>query len=1428
MRFAIDPWNGTLLHYRVLVTSSQDTVIDESPATRAIDQADAVFVSPSLGVDFPACGSLVNGPCKTMQTAIDVAKATGATTVVATPGEYSGPGNVDLEPALQAGTKMTITSTNGPTHTMINCSSADGMPHRAFLFRSGEDESTELNGFTLLGGEADRGGCVFIENSSPTISNVAMIMCKAMTGIARGGAVYVTGASANPIISSSLFFYNQADKGATIEVMESQVQIKGSKLELGVCPTGTGEGGGIHALRSNVTVYDSIFLNGIAGFAGAGILLHDSVAHMERVEVRNNTVTNTGAGINLFGSSMTLVDSLITENNSALFGGGLLFTSSNATIYRTAVTNNYAGFGGGAVKLLGGYLNLTDCQVSGNVGVEYGAAFDVMTQGRLSTQKTVMLVDRCEVSDNIAGDGAGFYLYDIDDVSVFNTIIRNNSAKAGGAVWSRAPTAATFQNVAFHGNFAVEGGAIFCTEPCRMEVASSEFARNGASSRGGAIFSTEGTEVAVFGSSFVENGALSCEHAQTPLQGGAVSVGVEVVDAFTDTCAVINGTKATVLSVSDSYFGSNLAQRAGGALFAESGQVVVERTVFEDNHAGLPHVRDGLGGAVSLLERCINDGSRCTILQMTMSDTEIRSNVAQLAGGGIYIAGANPQSHTTIVNAKVVANQVYSAGFSKSVGGGMYIESPRVNVTYAKFSNNTAMHLGGAVYLSSAGVEGVTLSNIFMADNNAQNGQDIFWEKLKFDHEQVLDSTSIISTTNAAGAGGIATESLEVVFADGSAAPDVIQSGSVMKSFSLNIIDYYGELAITEEGECRASVPDNRATVRAIGSEAAIRSGRVVFSELQITGKIGAVYRVQITCSIDVEYLSGLTSERALPVIEFVIELSDCPPGQSPIDSSDGDVCVACRYGTYNEDGSECLSCPKGANCPGGSVILSEPNWWRSSTLALEFYQCLHPDICLPGEGAGDSACAEGHEGPLCGVCRDGWFEFAGKCRECNGGNATSKIFIAFSAVLVVVVVVLLFARSWDFGNPASPGMLSKVKIVLMHFQIISLLKQYDMVWPPASEEGFSWLSVVDFGPGMLAPECWIDDHYTFWTSWILNVVVLPVFVIVFCLGIYRIAVVAHEARMRRYPEVRHCGGLQSRTHQRHSRQRHSHTRLLAYSLTPTSYQGSKLAYWLLGLQRRCYKNAYWLMTLLYPGACLVALRMFARERLDIGTFLSSDLSLKVSRDNGGYTSTYIGYMVPGGIFLALLAAGVPAFCFWTIYRHRWTLDETSTAKKIGFLYASYDRRMCYWETVQMGRRFVFALIPVFVSSNADGSLQGSIAQAVAIGLLAATVWAQPFATRSDNAIEIFSQIIINILILSGSTSTWADISEGGLRALAAVQLLLSSVIVFIAAVSVVLGSYTFIQKRRAKRMAKRLGEEAASTGGVRVHVTTDAEISST
>lgn len=873
------------------------------------------------------------------------------------------------------------------------------------------------------------------------------------------------------------------------------------------------------------------------------------------------------------------------------------------------------------------------------------------------------------------------------------------AASRGGAVWCRSDAPSLFDGVVFSENIGREGGAVYASEPCQIDFQYSQFVRNGAAEVGGAILATEGTQVRVSSSKFVENGVSSCDNRQTPTAGGAINFGVKDFDALEDVCSSMNITKKTMLRVEGSQFSANLATIAGGAIFAESGEFFFAKSIFESNHAGILDNRDGFGGAVALSERCIE--SECSVIVAHFIDTEMERNVAQLAGGAVYVAGLNEMSASTISNSKFIANRVGDA-FSKGNGGGIYIEVPKINLTYVQFSNNTAP-LGGGIYVNSnfSDSNSIQLDNIFMSNNQAITGFDLYWEKLK--SIAVLNTSSLVSASFSLSS--IATEALEVVFT--SKRPQLLQSGSLTDPFSISIIDYYGEISISENGDCHViSLPDESgysASVRPLGSKLPVDAGQVHFTQLQITGRIGDHYKMRVICTRRIESLSGLVTYQSLPPLDFEVEMSDCPKGFTPAESGEGDVCVVCQYGSYNLDGKSCESCPRGATCPGGDSVQSKPNWWRSSNTSFQFYQCKYPDVCNGGPEAGDSACANGHTGPLCGVCESGWFEFAGKCRECNT-NPTSKIFIAISAIILVAVIVLLFARSWDFGNPASPGLLSKVKILLMHFQIISLLKQYDILWPPETSEGFSWLSVIDFGPSMMAPECLVGEKYSYWMTWIIQMS-LPILVLILCFGIYRIASAVIEVKKRNNSE------------------------------------GSKLVTWLEGLRLRCYKNAYWIITLLYPGTCFVALQMFARRKLDIGTFLSADLSIRVGEEDGGFTKTYIGYMVPGAILLATLSIGVPLFCFWAIWQHRFSLDDPHVAKRFGFLYGSYDRKTPYWETVQMFRRFLFALIPVFVGANASGSLQGTIAQVIAMFLLVSTVWFMPFATKSDNYIEITSQI---------------------------------------------------------------------------------------
>lgn len=304
MYFGIDAWNGTWMYYQVDVYLG-DELLDRSQPLRAVDQGKVTFVSPIGGGDSEDCGNLRLNPCKTLQSAVRSASVSG-NDVYALPGRYTGPGNVDVD---VMGLGITITSTNGPKYSMIDCSESVTSA-RGFKVNNGESASTIVDGFTILGGQADDGGCLYIRNASPVLSNMAFIGCKAI----KGGAVYVDGDESNPSIIDSVFFYNQANEGGGVHVTNgASLSISTTSIELGVCGSDTGLGGGVYALRAKLTIQDSIIKNCISAFAGGGIMLDDSSATLDGVEIRNNTVANTGGGINLFGSEMKILKSKVVE-----------------------------------------------------------------------------------------------------------------------------------------------------------------------------------------------------------------------------------------------------------------------------------------------------------------------------------------------------------------------------------------------------------------------------------------------------------------------------------------------------------------------------------------------------------------------------------------------------------------------------------------------------------------------------------------------------------------------------------------------------------------------------------------------------------------------------------------------------------------------------------------------------------------------------------------------------------------------------------------------------------------------------------------------------------------------------------------------------------------------------------------------------------
>jgi len=191
-------------------------------------------------------GSLEH-PFDAIQEAIDY--ALDGETVIVLSGTYTGEGNRDLD---FKGKAIALRSQNGPSECIINC---EGFG-RGSIFQSGEGQDSVLAGFTITGGEADRGGSICCLNAShPTIMNCILrgnlaigssgrspeaygggIYCQLSnptitnctlngnSALSHGGGIYCE--NSNPTLTNSISWGNSPDEiyGDNISIIFSNIQ----------------------------------------------------------------------------------------------------------------------------------------------------------------------------------------------------------------------------------------------------------------------------------------------------------------------------------------------------------------------------------------------------------------------------------------------------------------------------------------------------------------------------------------------------------------------------------------------------------------------------------------------------------------------------------------------------------------------------------------------------------------------------------------------------------------------------------------------------------------------------------------------------------------------------------------------------------------------------------------------------------------------------------------------------------------------------------------------------------------------------------------------------------------------------------------------------------------------------------------------------
>ena len=152
----------------------------------------------------------------------------------------------------------------------------------------------------------------------------------------------------------------------------------------------------------------------------------DRVAIISNVTIRRGFLTSTGGGGIRVEGSLTLRDSIISDNSSSFGAGISVSRPGNLDVLRTTFLSNVASTLGGAVYVEG-IATFTETGMSGNSSAQGGAAF--ITQADSGFPGTATFRES-SMAGNFSGDGGAIYVS--TKLEIVNSTISGNAASRDG------------------------------------------------------------------------------------------------------------------------------------------------------------------------------------------------------------------------------------------------------------------------------------------------------------------------------------------------------------------------------------------------------------------------------------------------------------------------------------------------------------------------------------------------------------------------------------------------------------------------------------------------------------------------------------------------------------------------------------------------------------------------------------------------------------------------------------------------------------------------------------------------------------------------------------------------------------------------------------------------------------------------------------
>ena len=516
----------------------------------------------------------------------------------------------------------------------------------------------------------------------------------------------------------------------------------------------------------------------------------------------------------------------------------------------------------------------------------------------------------------------------------------------------------------------------------------------------------------------------------------------------------------------------------------------------------------------------------------------------------------------------------------------------------------------------------------------------------------------------------------------------------------------------------------------------------------------------------------GLSSSPCSPVPQ-------CPDNSDlVVNATAGSSCL-CRPGFWDPDRREsptrCSDCPTGGICLGGKAVpVAASGFAPHPSIPYTFNRCKRKEACLGGPagatteaGARAQNCATGYTGYMCNTCAEGYFSDALRnCERCPalvfgttaiGFGVLVLISVGAGAAVVAASTRLsskvssvgvdtgreeegteegeaVAARMEAFRMRALPA---SVPLVVVAFQVLSLMSDARWAWSDASEAVLASFGVFNVDTSLFANECTFDSFHA---KYVVSMV-LPVFVLSVASAYVVSLKVLGTTRVR-------AGTVPSLT---------DPSRLVRLAAVP--------------MLHLLDATVFLVAPLLYIPMARATFVLFDCSVLPTGEWVL-DADYGVACFDGAWWR-----VAPLGVAgLVCYVLGIPLYFMWCLWRSRGRLRSQAALRRYGSLYKLFRLPYFWGGVADLGKRLVLVVVGVFLSDY----------QLAQIGLLLVVFGTTALAVRSIepyyapiyNTLDVRLTLLLSIILLLGGASYAERSSDPGpalhIALLIAVALLLA------------------------------------------------------